>query len=251
MAHSPYGNSDPWRPEYSPALMAAFRYYTWLHKELGPYFLSYAIRMHQTPNLRVLRPGPGSYTLRAGNEIFVPLVTDAVRTLSFTLPGGSWVDYWNEQRVLTGAVNGESVPLGHEPIFLRLGAIIPMNVERNYTGHGTRESAGSLTVLVYPNGTSTFRYWVDATATWTTFTSAQTGDALTLTADPPPPDPVLYRIARVNSRPSSVGIDGAKVFVNQAGDIPEAKSEAVVNGSPGAAWYYDEGARRLIIKAPY
>jgi hypothetical protein len=126
-----------------------------------------------------------------------------------------------------------------------------MSVERDYTGHGTRESEGSLTVLVYPNGTSTFRYWADATATWTTFTSAQSGDALTLTADPPPPDPVLYRIARVASRPTSVGIDGPRVLVNQAGDIPEARSEAVVNASVGAAWYYDEAAQRLIIKAPY
>jgi len=251
MAHTPYGNSDPWRPEYSPALLTAFRYYTWLHKELGPYFLSYAIRMHQTPTLPVLRAGPGSYTLRVGNEIFVPLVTGAVSTLSFRLPGGSWVDYWDEQRVVTGQINAQPIPLGREPIFFRLGAIIPMSVERDYTGHGTRESEGSLTVLVYPNATSTFRYYEDATATWTTFTSAQSGDALTLTADPPPSDPVLYRIARVDSRPASVGIDGSRVLVNQAGDVPEVNSEAKVNAAPGAAWYYDAGARRLIIKAPY
>jgi hypothetical protein len=250
MAHTPYGNSDPWRPEYSPALLTAFRYYTWLHKELGPYFLSYAIRMHQTPSQRVLRPGPGSYTLRVGNEFFVPLVTDPVRTLSFRLPGGNWVDYWDSQRVLSGQVTGESVPVGHEPIFVRLGAIIPMTVERPYTGHGTRESSGSLTVLVYPTRTSTFRYWADSTATWTTFTATQSEETLTLTAVPPPPEPVLYRIERMDSRPSSVGIDGATVTVNQAGDTPEVKSEAAVNGSPTAAWYYDGGARRLIVKVP-
>ena len=62
---------------------------------------------------------------------------------------------------------------------------------------------------------------------------------------------VLYRIARINSRPSSVGIDGPRVLVNQAGDIPEVKSEALVNASTGAAWYYDAGAQRLVIKAPY
>lgn len=251
MAHTPYGNSDPWRPGYSPALLTAFRYYVWLHKELGPYFLSYAIRMHQTPTLRVLRAGPGSYTLRVGNEIFVPLVTDAVRTLSFRLPGGNWVDYWNEQRVVSGQVNEEPVPLGHEPIFFRLGAIIPMEVQRNYTGHGTRESDGSLTVLVYPNGTTTFRYYADITGAWTTFTSAQSEGALTLTADPQPPRSVLYRIARVNARPSFVGIDGATVLINQAGDVPETSSEAAVNASTGAAWYYDAAARRLIVKAPH
>jgi hypothetical protein len=125
-----------------------------------------------------------------------------------------------------------------------------MSVEREYTGHGTRESQGSLTVLVYPNRTSTFRYYADATATWTTFTSAQSGDTLTLTADPPPPDSLLYRIARMNSRPSSVGVDGPSVLVNQGGDIAEVGSETLVNTSTHASWYYDAAARRLIIKAP-
>ncbi len=250
MAHTPYANSDPWRPEYSAALLRAFRYYTWLHKELGPYFLSYAIRMHESPDLPVIRAGPGSYTLSVGNEIFAPLVTDAVRNLNITLPGGPWVDYWDEQRLVSGSINGEPVPLGHEPIFLRLGSIIPMEVERDYTGHGTRESEGSLTVLVYPSGTSTFRYYEDVTATWTTFTSAQSGDALTLTAEPLPKEPILYRIARVNSRPRSVGIEGSKVLVNQGGDTSEQTSEVLVNASPDAAWYYDAAAKRLIVKAP-
>jgi len=248
MAHTPYGNADPWRPEYSPSLVNAYRYWAWLHRELTPYFLSYAVRMHEDPRFPVLRRGPGSYTMRIGNELFVPLVTTSTSSLNFRVPGGLWVDYWNEQRIVSGNVSAEPVPFGREPVFIRLGSIIPMEVTRDYTGHGTAEAAGSLTVLVYPNGTSSFRYFEDSTATWSTFTSRGSGSELTLSVDPAPALPVIYRIARINEHPASVGILGTTVFVNLSGDVPEAASERQVNGSTVSAWYYDAGARRLIVK---
>lgn len=247
MAHTPYGNADPWRPEYSPGLLSAYRYYAWLHRELGPYFMSYAVRMHEDPSRAVLRSGPSAYSMRVGNEIFVPFVTTPTRTLDFRLPAGFWIDYWNEERVVSGSITAEPVPLGREPVFLRMGSIIPMEVQRDYTGHGTRESAGALTVLVYPSGNSSFRYYEEATATWTTFTSRLSGTSLTLAASPPPATPILYRIGRV-SLPTSVGIDGSTVRVNQGESIPAAGSEREVNGSPTSAWFYDAGARRLIVK---
>jgi len=248
MAHTPYGNADPWRPEYGPGLLTAYRYYAWLHRELGPYFMSYAIRMHEDPRRRVLFGGPTPYSMRVGNEIFVPLVTEATRAMDIRLPGGSWIDYWNEQRVVAGSLGGQPVPLGREPVFLRMGAIIPMDVQRDYTGHGTSESAGSLTVLVYPSGNSSFRYYEEETATWIQFTSSLSGSALTLTADPGPNLPVLYRIGRISSRPDSVGIDGSNVTVDQGGGVPEVGSERAVNAALASAWFYDPAARRLIVK---
>jgi hypothetical protein len=248
MAHTPFGNADPWRPEYGPGLTAAYRYWAWLHKELAPYFLSYAIRMHEDPGRRVVRAGPSAYSMRIGNELFVPLVTEPTRTLDFRLPLGAWVDYWNEQRVVAGAVTGEPVPLGREPVFVRLGSIIPMDVQRDYTGHGTRESTGSLTVLVYPSGNSSFRYYEPSTANWITFSSSASGSTLTLKVSELPNAPILYRIGRVSSRPESVGFDGSTVAVNQSGGVPEATSEREVNGSASSAWFYDSGARRLIVK---
>ena len=247
MAHTPYANADPWRPEYGPGLLNAYRYWAWLHKELGPYFLSYAIRMHEDPRRAVIRSGPSPYSMRIGNEIFVPFVTQATRALDFQLPPGLWIDYWNEARVAFGSITAEPVPLGREPVFLRLGSIIPMDVQRDYTGHGTRESIGALTVLVYPSGTSSSRYYEDTTATWTNFSSSLSGSSLTLTADPLPSIPILYRIGRF-SRPTSVGIDGGTVTVNQSGDVREVGSEQAVNASSTNAWFYDATARRVIVK---
>jgi hypothetical protein len=249
MAHTPYANTDPWRPEYGSGLVAAYRYWAWLHRELVPYFYSYAYRMYESPNLAVFWRGPMTYSLRVGRELFVPFVTEETRSMDVQLPSGQWIDYWDESNLVSGTLAGFPVPLGHEPVFIRQGAIIPMEVERPYTGHGTRESRGSLTVLVYPSGTSSFRYREDARQTWIILTSALAGTELTLTADPGlPAQPLLYRVGRWSEEPGSVGISGAQVTVNQGGHVPRLDSEAAVNGSTQSGWFYDAGAERLVIK---
>jgi hypothetical protein len=248
MAHTPFANSDPWRSEYSGDLLIAYRYWAWLHKELTPYFLSYTRRMFEQPDQPVIQPGAAPFSMRVGEEIFVPFVTDRTTSVNTTLPSGQWVDYWDETRVVSGALTDTPAPPGREPVFLRLGALIPMEVERNYTGHGTVESQGSLTVLVYPSGTSTFRYNNDDTGQWTTFKSVATSDKLTLSADSFPGRPILYRVGRMSSRPKTITVNGLTVLVNQSGDLPEMENENEVNESEVSAWFYDEGAHRLIVK---
>ncbi len=248
MAHTPFANSDPWRSDYSGDLLLAYRYWAWLHKELTPYFMSYARRMYEQPDLPIIQPGPGPYSMRVGEEIFVPFVTERTTTIDAQLPAGLWVDYWEEDRVVSGTLAGYPAPPSREPVFLKLGGIIPMEVERDYTGHGTRESAGSLTVLVYPSGTSTFRYNNDDTGRWTTFKSVLEGDKLTLNADSFPGMPVLYRIGRMSVKPSSITVNGLTVLINQTGSLPEMESEGEVNEAEVSAWFYDSIARRLIVK---
>jgi hypothetical protein len=126
-----------------------------------------------------------------------------------------------------------------------------MDVTSNHTGHGTAESAGSLTVLVYPSptNTTTFRYRPDAREGWVTFTLAPgAGGTLTLSTDVPMEQPVIYRIGRWDTAPSSVSVEGTTVLVNQGGSLPRATSEPAVNGLRQSGWYYDDAANRLIVK---
>ena len=248
MAHTPFANSDPWRSQYSSDLLYAYRYFAWLHKELTPYFMSYARRMHEQSSQPILQQGPAPYSMLVGDEIFVPFVTDPTGSIDVRLPSGSWVEYWEEASVVSGTLPEYPAPLGREPIFIKLGAIIPMEVERDYTGHGTWESQGSLTVLVYPNGTSTFRYFNDDNGVWSTFRSVAEGNRLTLSVDTAPPMPLLYRVGRVATKPTSVAINGRTVLVNQGGGLSEAESESEINGSPASAWFYDDVRQRLIVK---
>jgi hypothetical protein len=252
MAHTPYANCDPWSPPYSEALLDAYQYYAWLHKELVPYFYSTAFAMYENPSQYVLRKqsSPSSYLI--GSLIFVSIVTEAVQQVAFTLPSGYWVNYWDEASY-SGAVSGYRVPLGREPILIKDGALIPLDVERNYCGHGDRESAGSLTVLVYPRDTTTFRYRQQATDSWITFRSQLSGTQLTLSTSPTrPTQAVLYRVARWTQEPSSVKLNGQYLRINQGSSagtvIARATREAEVNAGTGNGWYFDALARRLIIK---
>jgi alpha-glucosidase (family GH31 glycosyl hydrolase) len=249
MAHTPYANSDPWRREYGADLVKTYRYWAWLHKELVPFFYSYAYRMYENPARRLLWRSPMPYALRVGAELYAPIVTEPTETMDIRLPNGQWIDYWDESRVLSGVLAAFPVPLGREPVFIRLGSILPMNVRNAQTGHGTAQSSGALTVLVYPSGTSSFRYRQDARTPWVTFTSALTDDQLILTAEPGlPGQPVLYRVGRWDAAPESVGVDGATVTVNQGGSVPRLSTEAAVNGSRASGWFYDSAARRLVVK---
>jgi alpha-D-xyloside xylohydrolase len=152
--------------------------------------------------------------------------------------------------VVSGSLPGFPVPLGQEPIFIRRGAIIPMRVERDYTGQGSVKSGDALTVLVYPSDNSSFRYRPDAQSPWVTFTAAQSYERLTLLAEPSlPHEPVIFRIARWSAAPESVGVFGGSVAVNQGGEMERAESEADANGTTEeSAWYYDAEEQRLIIK---
>lgn len=249
MAHTPYANSDPWRSDYRPELVNAYRYWAWLHRELVPLFYSLAYRMHEDPSQPVLKPGPMPDSLLIGDVIYAPIVTAPVLEMDVELPPGRWVDYWDETHVASGRLVAHKVPLGREPIFVRAGAMLPLNVERDYTGHGSRESAGSLTLLVYPGEASSLRYRHGPRAPWITFSASRVDQRLTLIADPELPGPVIYRIADWNGPPESAEAVGVTVAVNQGGEMEQVDTEAEASASPRSAWYYDAGARRLVIKA--
>src|SRR5262245_49274346 len=240
MAHTPFANSDPWRREYSKELVKAYRYWAWFHKQLVPFFYSLAYRMYEDPTQPVLKPGPMADSMLVGDSIYAPIVTRSTDKLDFDLPPGEWIDYWDESRVLSGSLSGYPVPLGREPVFVRRGAIIPIRVERDYTGQGSARSGDALTVLVYPSDNSSFRYRPDSRTGWITFTDAQSYERLTLLADPAMPgEPVIFRVARWSTTPESVGVSGGTVAVNQGGDMDRAESEADASGTGDSAWYYD------------
>ncbi len=140
--------------------------------------------MFENPDRPVLSGGPMTYSFLVGDEIFVPIVTDRTDSMDLQLPAGQWIDFRDDSRLVSGTLASYPAPLGREPIFVRQGSLVPLEVRRDLTGHGTVESAGSLTVLVYPSGTSSFRYRDALRQSWTTLTSSLSGDVLTLTVDP-------------------------------------------------------------------
>jgi len=64
---------------------------------------------------------------------------------------------FDDSKIITGSKNIEmEFPLDEFPVFIKAGAIIPMHIERAYTGYGSEATSGHLTFLIYPEGESAF-----------------------------------------------------------------------------------------------
>lgn len=149
-----------------------YRYYAKLHHHLVPYLYSYDIAAHLTKT-SIMRPiGPdinawtGKWNYLLGDNLFVSAISVNSNTKSITFPTGTWIDYWNEDNVYQGG-NTETLNynLDKYPIFIKSGAIIPMNVDDSETGYGSAASENYLTLLMYPTGLSTFEYHSDPSTT--------------------------------------------------------------------------------------
>jgi alpha-glucosidase (family GH31 glycosyl hydrolase) len=90
-----------------------------------------------------------------GDDFLVaPIYRDDLKS-KVTLPPGKWRYFFEDKEVLSGPVTFERVfPMDEYPVYIREGAIVPLNIERNYTGFGDETSKGFMTWLIYPeNGT--------------------------------------------------------------------------------------------------
>ncbi len=132
------------------------RKFSWLHTELIPYMYSYVVTGHEGG--RVLqKPVKGKYHYLFGDYLLVaPIYKDSYKN-EVVLPEGKWYYMFDDSQMFTGPEKIElEFPLDEYPVFIKAGAIIPLHVEREYTGYGNRTTSDYLTVLIYPEGKSTF-----------------------------------------------------------------------------------------------
>jgi alpha-glucosidase (family GH31 glycosyl hydrolase) len=132
------------------------RKFSWLHTELVPYMYTYVVEAHNGGTL-LQRPVKGKYHYLFGNNFLVaPIYRDNLMNV-ITLPEGRWRYFFNDKEVIQGPVVFErEFPLDEYPVYVRDGAIIPMNIKRDYTGIGDKNSEGYLTLLLYPDGKNEF-----------------------------------------------------------------------------------------------
>jgi len=154
-------NITPWTvPERVEETVELYRYWSKLHHELVPFFYSLAEEAHINGKSIIEPQGepadwPGDYRFLVGNAFLVAPITDSTGIREVELPSGSrWYDWWDPSAIpLEG---GQTITSDFSfnrkkiPLFVREGAIIPMNVSDSVTGLGTAASKGYLTLLVYP-----------------------------------------------------------------------------------------------------
>jgi alpha-glucosidase (family GH31 glycosyl hydrolase) len=148
----------PWY--WDTATVDIYRYFATLHSELAAYNFSYGVEAHLTGTSIIRAPDRLLAQHLLGDQLFASVITTDVTTKSVKFPTGSnWIDYWNEDTVYAGGTTIQyNAPLAQYPLFIKTGAVIPMDVKTAVTGHGDATSAGKVTVLVYPQGKSSFTF---------------------------------------------------------------------------------------------
>jgi alpha-glucosidase (family GH31 glycosyl hydrolase) len=140
----------------TPLELEVIRKFSWLHTELVPYMYSYVVTGHDGG--RVLqKPVDGKYHYLFGDDFLVaPIFQDDLNN-KVTLPKGKWRYFFNDNEVFEGGTSFEkSFPLEEFPVFIREGAIVPLNIQRSYTGLGNETNTGKNTWLIYPGMDNAF-----------------------------------------------------------------------------------------------
>jgi dienelactone hydrolase len=149
-------NHLPWYHDEQTADI--YRYYAVLHSELVPYLFSYSVEANKTgkPIIRNSDAYRGHH--KVGEDIFVTAITADKQTQRITFPKDDiWIDYWNEEKLYKGGSALElPYTLDKYPVFIKAGAILPMNVANSLTGHGDPNSKNKQTIVIYPYGKSEF-----------------------------------------------------------------------------------------------
>ena len=122
--------------KFDAEFQATFRRYLWQHVELIPFFYS----QHVQASLRegkLMHRGPGASEYQIGDAFLIGIMDNDKPAKEITFPEGTWLDYWdNRQEYAGGKTVKVAVPETRNPVYIRLGAIVAMEVRNDAAGHG-------------------------------------------------------------------------------------------------------------------
>lgn len=150
----------PWW--YSSKAAEHYRYLSWLHRDLIPFWRSLA-RDAELRAAPLVRPLVWDYqddvdawrvddAFTVGNALLVAPIVDTEMSREVYLPAGRWHDFWDWRVVHQGPKKitwSSGQGLWRFPLFVREGAIIPLEVANEVSGFGDASSAGALTLAVW------------------------------------------------------------------------------------------------------
>jgi alpha-glucosidase (family GH31 glycosyl hydrolase) len=161
----------PWW--YSEKAQQHYRYLSWLHTDLIPYWQSLG-NMAVESGTPICRHLVWNYQndietwriddeFTVGENILVAPIIEHNFTKKVYLPEGRWYDFWNDSNVYNGKKwikynKGWPDNTIKFPLYIREGAIIPLDIKNEITGFGWKESANYITIAIWPkqNGESSF-----------------------------------------------------------------------------------------------
>jgi len=240
------GNFTPWTvPVRAEEITANYRYWAKLHQALVPFFFdaTSAALAGGAPMIEPLGAKdtwPNDYRYHLGGAFLVAPVLDATGVRAVPLPSGAryygFFDHVAREGGTVVPANPSSV-LGRIPLFVREGAIIPLDVTDATNELGDVTSKGALTLLVYPaQGPSRFTHIEDDGSKVELSTSATA--ARSVLGIEGSKRPVRARI-RSEAAPTRVTVDGAQVALVAT----QAEFGSLTEGA-----FHDAGTRSVWVK---
>jgi len=203
------------------------RKFSWLHTELIPYMYHYVVTAHRGGRRLQTPLDTGQYHYMFGDDFLVaPIYRDSLAN-NITLPGGQWRYFFDDDELLEGGQSfQQEFPLDEFPVFVKEGAIVPMDIKRSYTGLGDNSSEGFMTILVYPLAENSFVYFHPDSEKSTEIRYTKSAKVLEL---------------------SLSGQHLPHIFRIKLAAKPEAVARDAVELEEGVEWHYDSLATKLII----
>jgi alpha-D-xyloside xylohydrolase len=202
------------------------REYSWLHTELVPYMYNSVVEA--TRGGRVLqRPVKGKYHYMFGDELLIaPIYRDALKN-SVRLPRGKWRYWFDDQEIIEGPASFDrDFPLDEYPVYIREGAIIPMHIERSYTGIGDEDSRGYLTLRIFPDGINSCEVHHPENGTSTTILVEESKERITIHFEGQKQAHILH--LHLSSEPGRVMLDNKELNSPRDYHFDKDKSKLII-----------------------
>lgn len=237
-------NLTPWTvPDHVDETVALYRWWSKLHTALVPFLYSVAEESYQkgTTIVRPVGKAPtdwaGDYRYLLGDAFLVAPLLDGTSEREVKLPAGArWYDFWSTAAYDGGAtVPKAPVPRERLPLFVREGALVPLDVVDDANGLGTAASKGGRTILVYPSAAGSAFAVHDEDGKTTDLSQKDRSLTLSRAATA-----VILRV-RLDAAPTDVK-DGATALAVRA-------DRAALDAAP-SGYLYDAGQKALWIKIP-
>ena len=193
-----------------------------------------------------MRRGPGKNEFQLGDAFLVGVMEDEQPSRNIAFPDGTWLDYWdNRQEYAGGKTVSVTVPETRNPVFIRLGAIVPLDVRNDVASHGSATSTGWRTIDCYPGKVEskaavwdTAHFPPDATRDRTFVTMSPGNTKLAIRIAGGPQRDTILRV-RHPQKVASIEQDGKPVpQIAQKNDGEKSSS----------GWWYDSQDQRLWIR---
>jgi alpha-glucosidase/alpha-D-xyloside xylohydrolase len=151
------------------AIEPVARKYAELRYQLLPYTytLAWEARQRGLPLMRAMwlhypddarARGLGTQFLWGRDLLVAPVFTKGAASREAYLPKGDWYDWWTNEKTAGGASVTRAVDLATMPIYVRAGAIVPVDPIRQYTAQPVTEPT---TLRIYTGASGEFTLYAD------------------------------------------------------------------------------------------